>query len=777
MAKFRKLFGSVSLNESANERRFSRLLLGLAVISFLLFIIILSSGIILWLQTPEVTWLRNTNPQETAMMRYREEQRKRLGESPQRAWQWVDYPRISKHLIRSVVIKEDRRFFFHNGFDWEHIWRAQKGNIRKQRVAHGGSGVTQQLAKNLFLKPSHTLIRKVREALITYKLERELSKVRILELYLNVIELGAGIYGVEAASQAYFNKSADKLTLTEAIRLASVMSNPHRFSPHDNANRYLRGVRRHIASVLLQTSQINKSTYEQVSKDLYLNDPPEVVKPDVVPLREVSSRFFNQDYWISRLQEPDEIIMSETEIRYFNEGALLKSGGIDVFGFSDSISSNEVREKILEVAGLTSAFSERNNHNDNAVLDELSIREIRYKVKTRYDSNNNPLTEHFYGSLLDKLNIREMPDDVRVSYALVIKRADVLAWPVDELIMSKPYDYEFNALQQSAIYLGTPIVVLHTSKNGIWAFIRTTYFDGWVKKENLAFTTRKGAMAYPGPRFLVVTAPSVQTASGVDLPLGTQVLLEGTSSKGYEIKIPTRGGSGELILFDDSLTLNGVREGFLPYTRRNVIIQAFKLLGGEYSWGGNKSGWDCSLFIQDVFSVFGIKLPRNSRAQSLVNGEIARFDQDDTARDKLDTIRSWDSAISVLGLQGHIMLYLGEEGGKPYAIHALWGVKGKNGDIIKANRVTVTDLELGEGGESGSLLERVTDVRGVYLDSSDFMDLFKSFLRWLTYPPIRLVIVLLIFALIFSVILGLSFIIILMRLLEERRRLKLNDSK
>lgn len=566
--------------------------------------------------------------------------------------------------------------------------------------------------------------------------------MRILELYLNVIEWGPGIYGAEAAARVYFNKSAAELSLPEAIHLVSVLPNPQRFSPLDDTNEYTNQREEEITQGLLNHGLINRATYERILQEKYYLNASKITAPVVVPSPKVSSKLLNSDYWVSKLSEPDKIIMSKEEIKNFNERALIMSGGIDVFGLPDFLPKKEVTDEILEVAGLSPIFP------------------------LRYDSNNNPLTKRFYNNLLDELNLRVLPDKVHIKYALVIKRTDVLAWPMDELIMSKPYDYEFNVLQQSAIYLSTPVAVFHISRDGRWAFIRTSYFDGWVKMKNLAWTTREEAMAYPGSRFLVVTDASARTALGVNLQMGTPVTIVKTSAKGYEVKIPTRGSNGELILSDDFLTSVGVREDFLPYTKRNIINQAFKLLDGPYSWGGGKSGWDCSLFIQDVFSVFGIKPPRNSSWQAKVSKEIAIFDKDTPAEDKLANIHLWEPATTLLGLPGHIMLYLGEDGGKPFAIHSIWGVKDKNGNVIKVNQVTVTDLDLGQGGENGSLIERINDVGGVYLDSTDLPALVKDFFNWLS---LHTHLVIWEFAFIINIVIMGLFIIIVMRVLKKEK--------
>ncbi len=227
-----------------------------------------SAGAAVWWTTPDVTWLRRSNPTETALMRYREERLRRQGRPVRRRWVWVPLSRISPYLIQAVLIAEDEKFFQHEGFDWESMRKALETNIRRRRIVFGGSTITQQLAKNLFLSPERSLVRKLREAAIAYKLERDLSKKRILELYLNVVEWGPGIYGAEAAARVYFHKSASELELAEAIRLASVLPNPHRFSPRDDASRRLLRKRRVIARRMLRRGWVDEPTYRAVLAEL-----------------------------------------------------------------------------------------------------------------------------------------------------------------------------------------------------------------------------------------------------------------------------------------------------------------------------------------------------------------------------------------------------------------------------------------------------------------------------------------------------------------------------
>lgn len=140
----------------------------------------------------------------------------------------MPYDKISPYLKEAVIAAEDDEFFEHRGFSWEAIKKAAVYDWKKKRFARGASTITQQLARNLYLTPSKNPIRKIREIMIALKLERELSKQRILELYLNVVEWGNGIYGCEAAARHYFNKSASNLSMSESAYLASILPSPRR---------------------------------------------------------------------------------------------------------------------------------------------------------------------------------------------------------------------------------------------------------------------------------------------------------------------------------------------------------------------------------------------------------------------------------------------------------------------------------------------------------------------------------------------------------------------
>ena len=188
--------------------------------------------LLLWLlMMPDVSALRTTNPTVTALMEARRAQAEAQGLTIGRHWTWVPLSRISPSLRQAVVAAEDASFFTHEGFDWEGIKDAALYNLEAGELKRGGSTITQQLAKNLYLSSERSLLRKAREMLITRSLEQHLTKERILELYLNVAEWGQGVYGAGAAARHHFKKSARDLTSDEAAWLAAILPSPRRYDP------------------------------------------------------------------------------------------------------------------------------------------------------------------------------------------------------------------------------------------------------------------------------------------------------------------------------------------------------------------------------------------------------------------------------------------------------------------------------------------------------------------------------------------------------------------
>lgn len=176
-----------------------------------------------------ILWWSNHPPRETAFMSQRLQELRAKNPKATLRYQFVPYQRIASSLKRAMIAAEDARFVEHEGFDWEGIQHAMDKNLRKGRVVAGGSTISQQLAKNLFLSGERSYWRKGEEALITVLLEAILDKRRIFEIYLNVIEWGNGVFGCEAAARHYFGASAAQLDAEQAARLAAMTPNPRRY--------------------------------------------------------------------------------------------------------------------------------------------------------------------------------------------------------------------------------------------------------------------------------------------------------------------------------------------------------------------------------------------------------------------------------------------------------------------------------------------------------------------------------------------------------------------
>jgi len=206
---------------------------------------------VLWLTLPNVRALANTNPETTAFIELRRHEAQDKGGTFHLRWTWRPLARISPLLQRAVIYTEDARFFQHGGVDWTAVKKTVEHDVQERSLSRGGSTITQQVAKNLYLSPSRNPIRKLREMLIAWRLESALDQHRILEISLHIAEWGPGIFGAEAAARHWFGRSAAELTAAQAARLALALPNPIRRSPRvasraldRRAGRIVRALRR-----------------------------------------------------------------------------------------------------------------------------------------------------------------------------------------------------------------------------------------------------------------------------------------------------------------------------------------------------------------------------------------------------------------------------------------------------------------------------------------------------------------------------------------------------
>ena len=250
------------------KRRNQKWLVILLCVAGLLFVAYL-------LSMPDLSRLKKENPKKTALMEYRKKASREKGKRFRIDQRWVSFSKISPYLVKAVLIAEDDKFWGHEGFDYEAIQKALEKDLKAKKFKSGGSTITQQLARNLYLSPEKSLVRKVSEAVITWRMEKVLSKKRILELYLNVAEWGDGIFGAEAASRHYYGKSSSELTPEEAARLASVLPNPRKYNPAGD-QRYVINRSSFIYSIMIQRGIVIPE-YKEVTESLESSSPGETV--------------------------------------------------------------------------------------------------------------------------------------------------------------------------------------------------------------------------------------------------------------------------------------------------------------------------------------------------------------------------------------------------------------------------------------------------------------------------------------------------------------------
>jgi monofunctional biosynthetic peptidoglycan transglycosylase len=232
-----------------------------------------------YLTLPDVRPLKTINPSMTAFMELRAREAHARGLAPRHVQRWVTYRQISRELTRAVLVAEDDAFWKHEGVDFEQLQESIEIDWARGRLVRGASTITQQLAKNLYLSPSKNPLRKLRELILARRLEAQLTKARILELYLNVIEWGDGLYGAEAAARTYFHTSASMVGANESALLAAAFVNPRAFNPGRPTARLIR--RQQL--ILRRMGEVSPPVGEVSPPVNEVAPPVDEVAPPVVP--------------------------------------------------------------------------------------------------------------------------------------------------------------------------------------------------------------------------------------------------------------------------------------------------------------------------------------------------------------------------------------------------------------------------------------------------------------------------------------------------------------
>lgn len=423
------------------------------------------------------------------------------------------------------------------------------------------------------------------------------------------------------------------------------------------------------------------------------SNPLREAAPD--PLPHVQPVFEEAEFWIGRRPGAEKILLNRQEIEKVNREALRSDPeAVDIFSMAE---------------GIDSAF----------LMKILSADQQRYAQLKLYDLTNRPLPADHTARLFSSMNLRGIPPVLKPVYGIATRKANLRVLPTEELVMDRPFDYAFDRLQSDRLEEGRPLAVLHHTVDRDWLFVETGGARGWVRPGDVAVGTREEIVRFASAEPLVVIGDGVpfygdreRTRFVFDLPMGARLPFAGRDGDLCKIHLPVRGGGGRLVIADGYVRAGtDVHEGYLPYTHAAVMKQAFRLRGSRYSWGGLQDGRDCSRFIMDVFRCFGFRMPRDSYRQAAFGGDRRLDAAKRTEHDKIEFLRRFEHAPTLLYMKGHIMLLLGVVDGRVYAIHSYWdyGSPERPEVLYHVGRVAVTDLSLGKNGE-GNLLHWITSV-------------------------------------------------------------------
>jgi monofunctional biosynthetic peptidoglycan transglycosylase len=262
-------------------------------------------------ELPEVGALSRLNPKTTALMESRAQEARDKKQKPRRIQRWVSISTLPKHAVSAVLVSEDAAFYQHEGVDTHELRKAMEEAWAKGELGRGASTITQQLAKNLWLSGDRSLWRKLKELILAKRLERLLTKDRILTLYLNLVEWGDGIYGIDAAAEAHFSVPASALTVAQSAMLAAMLPSPRRWTVASKHPR-LRQRSLHILNVLERGRKISAedaaAARAEVERALSKAPPPKPIFPSERPVPELAAPepFFSDDEAADEEAEPDE---------------------------------------------------------------------------------------------------------------------------------------------------------------------------------------------------------------------------------------------------------------------------------------------------------------------------------------------------------------------------------------------------------------------------------------------------------------------------------------
>lgn len=429
----------------------------------------------------------------------------------------------------------------------------------------------------------------------------------------------------------------------------------------------------------------------------YTDDQVVTISNGPTFLKSISRNMKSPGYWVTKIKNPDKIILSYNDIAEINNKILSNDFSLnDVINYPDSVRKISFQKQLNQIYRI---FTGRKYLNSSLkIIQQDTLNKIKNNIK-----------------------INSSGKYLKVKFAITIKYSDVRLLPTDTTFLYDKETFDIDRLQVAGLDLGESLIVLTQTKDKKWAYIISSVSEGWIKTQDIAFTNRETISKWNNAKPFIVV---INTKADIFLDKERRMyhdyirmasklpLIKTFNYQINSIKIPMANKKGNLFFTEAYINTSDINIGFLKYNQRNVLYQAFKHLNSPYGWGGYSGEQDCSTFVRQLFGCFGFILPRNSSNQRKCGTNPVQINLTDSDYIKTNKIiKNAISGISLLYLPGHIMIYIGSENGTPYVIHSIWGTENynQNGRAINfINRIVVSNLSIGDGTQKGSLLKRIS---------------------------------------------------------------------
>ncbi len=419
------------------------------------------------------------------------------------------------------------------------------------------------------------------------------------------------------------------------------------------------------------------------------------------------------EYWVARQRQPDAVILDRAAIAAQNARLLREDDSTrDVSALPATLDAAQVR----------------------GWIEGLSSRPTR----TLYGEDGREIPAGTIDGWMQALNLDAVPASQPTRYGLVVHRADLRTFPTNTRVFSRAGDTDIDRFQENAFFPGTPVAIVHESRDGNWWFVVGDLYAAWIEKRYVAEGDKATVFGYMRKTpYLVVTGAEIRTTTTPDEPrvsdlqldMGVRVpwLREWPGTRGvngqapyasHVVELPVRAADGRLEIVPALIPRTAdVSPDYLPLTRANLIRQAFKFLGERYGWGHDYDARDCSGFVSEVYRSMGVILPRNTRDQS-VSPALNRiaFEEGDSAAERAAAARELQVG-DLVYIPGHVMMAIGHDHGMPYVIHDTNGGSwlGEDGTLVRGhlNGVSVTPLTPLRFDETHSYVDRITNLQRI----------------------------------------------------------------